>query len=935
MFKINKTQGDIITLKDLSKWKMCSLMVAFIFFFNTTGLAGLAIASNLPQSESSDSALFLGQKIQEVSTSLKLIKNDINSGNNPAAHLDDLSQQYEEIDQLSGLISAELGEVQTEVADLVEQGTLTSEFLGRSTDFANHYHQNITIILGGINEILNASQVSVEQVDNVLNNIKELSPEVKANILGSKNGPELTTRRSDIPRRGPTLKSDRTTDVLPVEGDITASTDVRITPEIEELAGELNHDVKEIFSYVRNTIDYQPYYGSVKGSVGTYWEKAGNDFDQSSFLIALLRASDIPARYVAGEVGLPIRMVMNWVGVETAEAAIEVFASIGIPSEAIESGSGKIIGLKFYHVWVEAYNSHDRWVGMDPSFKQYRYHDGIDINAATDLDVDTLYNSAIEGAVVGNDYVSGLNEINLVADLNTYKNNLMSYIETNMPGATIKDIIGYREIVQKAKGILPPPHNGGVFGISETKERFSEIPHSMRYLVNFQVSGINYSIAIPSIAEESIIVSYVPATQYDENLIESYGGIFNVPAYLIHMRPVLKIDGEIVAEGSSLTLGASQTLYSSFSRPESGTWSTNSRGLTVGATYSLNLDIQRVSLDLIEKRGDSLGAIVDNYPSDAPATQAMIEEALHLTGLAYFAEVDVHSDIAAQTQKVVWVRLPSQAIVAQEVVVSYFFWFPWKISHRSIDVKRNILNPVSVTGNQADETAWMISVGVTGSATEHTIFESLYDVDSVSTIKILALANKQGIPVYHVDSTNVDTVLPQLNTYSIVKDSIRSAVEKGWVAMCPQRNITLNDWNGQGWIIMNPDSGAAGYLLAGRLISGSTIEMTNGGSTSKPTKKYITGYLIGDFLLLLHHWKAIIITGYLMVPGCLYAIYLTLMYGTLIELIACPFIFLGGAFLLFVVLFAIIYARLPHIQIVLRRRETMYAKVKYTEVAYA
>jgi len=83
MFKINKTQGDIIMLKDLSKWKMCSLMVAFIFFFNTTGLAGLAIASNLPQSESSDSALLLSQKIQEVSTSLKLIKNDINPGNDP------------------------------------------------------------------------------------------------------------------------------------------------------------------------------------------------------------------------------------------------------------------------------------------------------------------------------------------------------------------------------------------------------------------------------------------------------------------------------------------------------------------------------------------------------------------------------------------------------------------------------------------------------------------------------------------------------------------------------------------------------------------------------------------------------------------------------------------------------------------------------------
>lgn len=448
---------------------------------------------------------------------------------------------------------------------------------------------------------------------------------------------------------------------------------MRITPEIEELAGELNHDVKEIFSYVRNTIDYQPYYGSVKGSAGTYWEKAGNDFDQSSFLIALLRASDIPARYVAGEVGLPIRMVMNWVGVENAEVAVEVFSSNGIPSEAIESGNGKIIGLKFYHVWVEAYNEHERWVDMDPSFKQYRYHDGIDTDTAMGLDADSLYSGIMEDATVNSEYIANLNENNLAADLDIYTNNLMSYIEKNMPNATVGDVIGYREIVQKAKGILPPPNEGGVFGISETKERFSEIPHSMRYLVNFQVSGINYSVAMPKIAEESISITYVPATPYDESVIELYGGIFSVPAYLVRMKPLLKIDGEVVAEGSSSMLGSSQVLYSSFLGPEEETWSTNARGLTVGVDYSVNLNIQRMSLDLIEKKLVSLKNIIENHPSGEPATQEMIDEALYLTGLSYFAKVDVLSDLSAKDLGIVWTRQPSQAIVAQDLVVTYFF----------------------------------------------------------------------------------------------------------------------------------------------------------------------------------------------------------------------------------------------------------------------
>jgi hypothetical protein len=421
-----------------------------------------------------------------------------------------------------------------------------------------------------------------------------------------------------------------------------------------------------------------------------------------------------------------------------------------------------------------------------------------------------------------------------------------------MPDATVGDVIGYREIIQKAKGLLPPLDNGGVFGISETKERFSEIPNSMRYLVNFQVPGINYSVAMPSIAEESTTISYVPATPYDENLIESYGGIFNVPAFLVHMKPLLKIDGEVVAEGSSSMLGSSQVLYSSFLGPEEENWSTNSRSLSVGAEYSIVLDKQKVSLDLIEKRTNRLEELTEDFQPEELATQAMIEETMYLTGLSYFARVNMQSDMAAKNLGVVWTRQPSQAIVAQEVVVTYFFSFPWKVSRggRSIDVKRDIVNPISTTGNQKNELAWTASIGTAGSATEHALFENLYDAEAVSTIKILGLANRQGIPIYTVDSTNVDTVLPKLNTFSIVKDNIREAVEQGWMALCPQRNLTLNDWNGQGWLIVDPASGSAGYLLAGHLVSGNTIEVINGGSETTPSEP---GNL-AEFLVHIVEW---------------------------------------------------------------------------------
>jgi hypothetical protein len=482
----------------------------------------------------------------------------------------------------------------------------------------------------------------------------------------------------------------------------------------------------------------------------------------------------------------------------------------------------------------------------------------FDLDAVVGLDVNATYASILEGATVTDDYIVNLNQVNIAASAEASKQALESYIQTNMPDATADDIFGYREIVQKARGIFPPTDNGGPFGISEERERFSEVPASLRYLVNFQVPGINYTVAAPGIAEESISVSYVPATPYDVALVDYYGDIFNTPAFLLHIKPVLRINGEAVAEGSSVGLGSRQVLYSSFLAPEEEIWSTNSRSLTAGAEYSIVLDLQQVSARLIEARTERLEALAADLPDEELIPQELTEEMLHLTGLTYFAGVDTQSNLLAKRLGIVWTRQPAQAILAKEVQVSYFFWIPWSLSRasRSIDVKRNILNPISVTGEQDHETAWMIGTGTLGSNMEHTIFKELFDVDAVSTIRILGLAGQQGVPVYLVTKDNMETVLPELSTYSVVKDNIREAVAQGWIAVCPQRNMSLGDWTGQGWLIIDPTNGSAGYLLAGGLVTNNVIDVTCGGSTTKKAKgdfkEALTDFLVelSDIMLI-------------------------------------------------------------------------------------
>ncbi len=54
-----------------------------------------------------------------------------------------------------------------------------------------------------------------------------------------------------------------------------------------------------------------------------------------------------------------------------------------------------------------------------------------------------------------------------------------------------------------------------------------------------------------------MVLEYRSATEADQKRIEQEGRIFEVTAYRVNMIPVLKVDGETVAEGETVPLGTS------------------------------------------------------------------------------------------------------------------------------------------------------------------------------------------------------------------------------------------------------------------------------------------------------------------------------------------------------------------------------------------
>ena len=172
------------------------------------------------------------------------------------------------------------------------------------------------------------------------------------------------------------------------------------SPEITELARALRNDPKLIYDYVHINIDYVPYFGSLKGATLTYLDGSGNDFDQASLMIALLRVSGYPAQYVYGKMTIPGINVANWLGVDVTKQAVEsVIADGGIPVTVYNDAKAIMD-----RVWVKATIGGVDYL-FDPAFKTYSSTTKIDLAAAMGYSQTDFLTGATTDATVGADYV--------------------------------------------------------------------------------------------------------------------------------------------------------------------------------------------------------------------------------------------------------------------------------------------------------------------------------------------------------------------------------------------------------------------------------------------------------------------------------------------------------------------------------------------------
>ena len=629
----------------------------------------------------------------------------------------------------------------------------------------------------------------------------------------------------------------------PVPADTAATEDVQITQPIRDLAATLNRNPVQIYNWVRNNVQFIPTYGSIQGSDMTLQTKRGNAFDTASLLIALLRASNVPARYVYGTVQVPAAQVMNWVGgVSVPHAAVDLMGQGGIPATGV-SQSGQVTAIRFEHVWVEAFVDYlpsrgainrtpNTWVPLDASFKQYQFTAPLDLNAGVPFDASRLASDVQQGTInnEAEGWVQNINQPLIQQSLLNYQAQVGSYVNTQRPNATVADVIGNQAIVQDSRPILlgTLPYTTVVVG-----SRFQSIPNALRHRVtlklftsDFEVADdsptMSYDAGIPALAGKRISFTYRPATAADQAVIDSASAAraSSFAAYLVRFAPTIKIDDALVASGGGFATGQAHMLVVTLHGP----WEDRSRTYHVqaGDFWVLGLNPAGASREIWTARTQQRNLV--NLDERDPA------EMLHQIALGWWAEKYTLNDIFGATHDVRNYQMPSHALAGTPLTLRFSFGIARSASYKSrvLDAKEDTVIATHSRADPKERRGFLLAAGQAGSYLEAGIFDQAFLLppgQSMSAMTALKAASDGGLRIYTITQSNA-FALGNIQTAPDDLQDMNNAVAAGLKVTTAQRDITAGGFTGLGYILEDPQTGAAAYLISGG---------RNGGNSPTPT----------------------------------------------------------------------------------------------------
>lgn len=604
----------------------------------------------------------------------------------------------------------------------------------------------------------------------------------------------------------------RTTPPSPPTSADTASTpDVPLTPAILAKAASLGNDPLAIFNFVRQSIDYLPYNGSLYGAQGTLDAGVGNDVDQASLLIGLLRAAGIPARYASGNAYLSVEQFKGMLGIEDLQAAGTALASNGVSAVMVYGPNG-IDGIRMAHTWVVAqvpytnYRGIDgsasgggdaQWVSLDPALKGYVVEQEVDLHNNVEFDVDAFISASTE-----------------LSPLNFYEDALRGWIRTTDTRCeTLDQALARRVNKAEPLEILP---NQVPWRLDSDRVIASSLGSSVRHTVRVEVTD-SWGFTVIDKA-----VTTVEA--YGKRLALTYpsgSGIYSATSG--SLKPTLSLDGVVIAQSSGVSPGTEMPVYVILTGPNTGS-EYRSHDAVAGGSYVINAWKGPVPETLIAEAEQEFS----DLKAQAAAQNRLDLVISDLAGLTYYNRL-YNEDKRIYGLNGWMAYTVSEAMTGSSMSTLYWFGLPSGVTRSgfSIDAEMTFGGvPLRGTYDAAELSRIAKISGFNGSFHEHKVWGEVAGYGALSTTSILQTARAKGQPIYYLDSIDeYNGVRSKLVHDSAVLNDVTNALNQGDQVVIEEREITEGPKTMSGYVIFDPDTGAGRYMISGGLSGGETTEL--------------------------------------------------------------------------------------------------------------
>ena len=632
----------------------------------------------------------------------------------------------------------------------------------------------------------------------------------------------------------------------PNPDDLVESDETRQSPEIVALAEQLGKHPVRIYNWVRNNIRVVPGYGAAQSARATLAERSGNDADTASLLVALLRASSIPARYVYGTIELTDDQLSAWLDLP-AESARDLLSRAGVPLAAVTTSSGHS-AVQIEHVWAMAWTDFapsrgaanragNAWVVMDPSFKRSQEAEPS-IFAGMGFNEQGVIDNALQFAVCTETSAQGVSAQAIASGFEDFQAMAAQAIAATGTTALVGDLIGRATILAEnynsLMGTLP------YRTVAETAA-FAALPNPLKWALRVRVyadesaraagqSVLAYEQSFAHAADSRLSLAFVPETGDDAAALELYlpephadGSPIEpheypseVPAYLIQVRAEIRQGGQLVDSGGSFVLGTPLQLVTELYDPSTQSWVAGDDGVIAGETHAFGLDPRgalSARLTEIADRTDALRAHIEAGNGGALAAEEITGELFGAAILNYFALLDAGAEFTHRAGGPREVRLPSFGRATAKLEPVSVLNLIARVRFPGLVLEVDHL----AAATPGDTRALATRQGLQRASTSaHQVLERVFGagtMQGVSAVSALSAAQAAGQSLVWADELHADA-LEAVQSGADVLEAARDAVNAGQRVLVNPSPALLGGWVGDALATEDAATGSGRYLVS-------------------------------------------------------------------------------------------------------------------------